>query len=110
MTAARKDIRRDMGASMPWRMTWRQGRNLPSVDLTGSSAVFSLSDRLGGPETMLTDANGGIVLGGPAGTIEVQLSHPDYQALPAGEYTYALAIFYSNGNKEFILRGTWSIQ
>lgn len=110
MPAAHYNILRDLGATRAWRMTYRQGRALPPVDLTGCGAALTLSDRVGGLDVALTSGNGGVNLGGVDGTIEVLLSHPAYQALTAGEYTYALRITYANGEADYLLRGTWSIR
>lgn len=110
MPAAIKNITRDLGATRPWRMTFYQGKSKPPVDLTGCAAMLFLADRMGGPEAELSVANGGIALGGSAGTIEVDLAHASYTALPAGEYSYRLALAYSDSKIELLTRGTWSIR
>lgn len=110
MPAAIKNITRDLGATRPWIATLRQSRNGPPVDLTGCAASLTLSDRVGGADVVLDTANGGIVLGGVAGTIEVDLSHASYTALPSGEYSYRLGLAYADGKMEILARGTWSIR
>lgn len=110
MPAATHNVIRDLGATRPWRMTYRQGKNLPPVDLIGCTAALTLQDRVGGADVALDTANGGITLGGAEGTIEINLAHAGYAALPAGEYSYRLRLTYAGGAAEVLARGTWSIR
>lgn len=110
MPAANKDITRDHGATAPWRMTYRQGRNLPPVDLIGCAAMFLLADRSGGAGTELNTVNGGITLGTTSGEISVNLAHASYVALPAGEYSYRLGITFAGGETRYLARGKWTIR
>lgn len=90
-------------------MTYRQGRNLPPVDLSGCTAVLFLADRLGGAEVELNAANGGVVTGGVTGSIEVNLGHALYVALPPGDYAYRLGVNFTSGVR-FLARGKWTIR
>lgn len=92
-------------------MVYRQGRALPPVDLTGCSASFEITDRIGGaPVTLDTAIGGGITLGTTGGEISVDLGHASYTALPAGEYTYKLAVVFAGGEKRYLVVGKWTIR
>ncbi|MDP2786261.1 MAG: hypothetical protein Q8O38_16960 [Sulfurimicrobium sp.] len=110
MPAANKDILRDHGATAPWSMVYRQGKNLPPVDLTGCAAIFLLNDRAGATEVELSALNGGITLGTSGGEIAVNLAHASYAALPPGEYSYRLGVAFSGGELRFLARGKWTIR
>lgn len=81
----------------------------PPSDLTGYTAALEISDRAGGPMTVLDTANGGISLGGTNGEINIDLSHPDYSAIPAGEYSWRILMTQA-GETFALLRGKWTIR
>ncbi|MDZ7655610.1 MAG: hypothetical protein U0997_06665 [Sulfurimicrobium sp.] len=110
MPAANKDILRDHGATTPWRMVYRQGKNLPPVNLSGCAAVFLLNDRAGATEVTLTTVNGGITLGTTGGEISVNLTHAGYAALAPGEYSYRLGVTFTGGELRYLVRGKWTIR
>lgn len=107
MPAATKNILRDKGETTPFAMTYRQGKNLPPVDLTGCTAMFLLTGVAGAE---LNTANGGITLGTTGGEIVVNLAHASYAALQAGEYSYRLGVLFSSGETRFLARGKWTIR
>lgn len=110
MPAATKDILKDHGATAPWSMVYRQGKNLPPVNLTGCGALFELADRTGSAPVVLDTGNGGITLGTTGGEISVNLAHASYTALPAGEYSYRLGVTFSSGEKRYLARGKWTMR
>ncbi|MFH1493736.1 MAG: hypothetical protein ABIG70_02945 [Pseudomonadota bacterium] len=110
MPAATKNILRDHGATAPWSMVYRQGKNLPPVDLTGCAAMFMLNDLASATEVDLNAANGGISLGTTGGEIAVNLAHSSYAVLPPGEYSYRLGVAFSSGETRFLARGKWTIR
>lgn len=109
MPAAIKNLVRDKGETMPLEMVYRQGRNLPPVDLTGCAAGIEFLDRVGGTPVALTTANGGIALGGVAGTISVDLAHASYIAMQLGDYCYELYVTFAGGQTRHLVRGKWTI-
>ena len=69
------------GATFDLRMTWAAA-GVP-VDLTGRTARMQVRASVDSPDVLLslTTANGGIVLGGTAGTIDLLVSANDTAAL-----------------------------
>lgn len=110
MPAAKKDIVRDHGATAPWRMVYRQGKNLPPVNLSDCAAVFLLNDRAGATEVVLSTVNGGITLGTIGGEISVNLNHDGYTTLEPGEYSYRLGVTFTGGELRYLARGKWTIR
>lgn len=109
MPAAIKNIVQDLGATAPLSMVYRQGKNLPPVDLTGCAATVEIADRVGGAIVTLGSAGGGIALGTTGGEIAVDLAHASYAALPKGEYTWRLGIVFAGGETRYLVRGKWTI-
>ncbi|NIT14189.1 MAG: hypothetical protein GTN99_08125 [Candidatus Dadabacteria bacterium] len=73
----RLDLEIDQGATFQPILTW-QDENEVAVDLSGYSARAQIRDI--NDESLLHDmttANGGIILGGPAGTIQFYISDTD---------------------------------
>lgn len=81
----------------------------PPSDLTGYAALLEISDRAGGGKTSLDTVNGGVSLGGATGEINIELSHPSYTALPAGEYSWRILMTQA-GETFALLRGKWTIR
>jgi hypothetical protein len=108
MPAATKNILRDLGETKPWRLELRN--NDVAIDLTGCRAGMSLTPRSGGAATELSTDNGAISALDASGVISVSLSHPQYAALPIGSYSMRLWIVWSNGEREYLLVGMWSIR
>jgi hypothetical protein len=84
MPAARKDFYAEQGATFSRTLTWRDAAGA-LVDLTGYSAKMQVRAAYGAAEALLdlnTD-NSGVVLGGPAGTIQI---------LAADEQTAAITV------------------
>lgn len=72
MVAAVHDITIEQGATYQLSLIWRQPNGTP-VDLTGYTARMQVRRRHSSDTALLTftTENGGITLGGPAGTINV---------------------------------------
>ena len=64
------------GATFRKRLTWSVGTPAVPVDLTGCTARMQVRPEVESPMVLLelTTANGGIALGGVAGTIELYVS------------------------------------
>lgn len=75
------------GDSLPLNLTYKAGKPPAPVDLTDYTARFQVRERPGAPEVLLdlTTENGGIVLGGLAGTIDVTIP----ESASAGAWTHA---------------------
>jgi hypothetical protein len=94
------------GASFREHFTWTDENNTP-VNLTGYTARMQARPA---PESAdafmaLTTANGGITLGGAAGTILVQMSAAQTAALPSGGGHYDLELVAADGTVTRLLMG-----
>lgn len=94
------------GATFREHFTWTDGNGTP-VNLTGYTARLQ-----GRPapdsETLLlslTTENGGIILGGPAGTVLVQMAASGTSALAAGGGHYDLELVAADGTVTRLLMG-----
>ncbi|AVP97922.1 hypothetical protein C7S18_12245 [Ahniella affigens] len=71
------------------------------LDLTGFTARFALRSRDENGVLLIeaTTANGGVVLGGTAGTVAIQTGAmtPAHGSVPAGTHAYALEVFDGSG-------------
>jgi len=80
------------------------------VKLTGSSARMSVRKKANLPEIInLNTTDGGITLGGEAGTVDLEISATDTGALPSGVYRYSLEIEGSGGQVIRYLEGLFTI-
>lgn len=99
----------------------RQGRTLRRVftvtnggsliDLTGWTARAQVRAEVEAATVVvdLTMANGGVVLGGPAGTITLVKSAAETAALPAGFGVWDLEVVEPDGEVSVLLQGQASI-
>lgn len=75
MSAATHNITIEQGATFTLNLIWKDSNNTP-VNLTGYTARMQVRHRYSSTDTLLslTTENGGITLGGSAGTIAVVAS------------------------------------
>lgn len=87
-------------------LTWYDSSE-KEVDLTGYTARMQLRTSADSDTVVLelTTENGGITLGGTAGTIELLVSATDMAAVEAGSYKYDLEMIAGDGTVRKILRG-----
>ena len=99
------------GARFDVGWTWTAGDTL--VDLTGCSARLQVRPDVGSSEVLLelTTENGGIVLGGPAGTIDLWLGATKTAALTWESGVWSLEIQYPAGpdHVDRLLEGTITV-
>jgi hypothetical protein len=78
------------------------------LDLTGCRAAMQVRAAIGDPTAVLTltTENGGLVLGGPAGTIAPVF---DTDALVPGQYVYDLKLIDSGGEVFRLLQGSFCV-
>ncbi len=74
MPAAKYDIVIEQGATFIKELTWKNGAGTP-VDLTGRTARMQLRRTVDSAEVVhtMTTENGGITLGGAAGTVTMSI-------------------------------------
>jgi hypothetical protein len=101
----------DQGATYSQVFTWKDS-NGAAISLVGWTARMQVRRRVPSTGTLadLTTENGGIVLGGAAGTVTVSIAATATDDLPAGEHVYDLELV--NGSTverlvmgAFIVRG-----
>src|SRR3990172_3895211 len=100
MAVSKLKLRIEQGATFRKHLTWKTGDPALPVDLTGCSARMQVRGELTDvlPLIELTTENGGITLGGVAGTIELYISAVGTAALTWESGVYDLEIIMSNGD------------
>lgn len=101
----------DQGSDFSKLMTWRTGEPLAAVDLTGCTARMHARSELADPTILLdlTTENGGILLGGVAGTVEIVLAASETEAITWTEAVYDLEIVFPGGRVRRLLKGTIAV-
>lgn len=96
------------GATLRDVTTWKAGDPAVPVDLTGCTARMQVRERVNSLSTLLdlTTENGGIILGGTAGTVTVYLSATATAALEWRAGVYDLEIQFGSGDVRRLLAGT----
>lgn len=91
--------------------TWKAGSPAVPVDLTGCTARMQVRQKVDGTDVLLnlTTENGGIILGGIAGTVTVYLSATATAALAWKSGVYDLEIEFGNGDVRRLLSGSVSV-
>lgn len=104
------DIVADQGATYSQVFTWKDSNGDP-VSLVGWTGRMQVRSRVPSATTMLdlTTANGGVTLGGAAGTVTVSVSAADMADVDAGVYTYDIELV--NGSTvERLVMGTFTVR
>lgn len=95
------------GATYRQTLTWKAGDPATPVDLNGCTARMQVRASANAPAKLLdlTTENGGLVLGGAAGTIEIIVA----ATATAGQYwrtgVYDLEIVLANGDVRRLVEG-----
>jgi hypothetical protein len=89
--AGQYDFILEQGATFSRVVTWKDSTNA-LVNLTGYTAKMQIRDASGGVIVSLTDTNGGITLGGAAGTITITISATQTTAFTFNTARYDLDI------------------
>lgn len=91
--AAKYDIVCDQGATFSRVFTWQDSTGVP-VNVTGYTARMQVRATIDAGATLLsfTTENGGITLGGAAGTITVTATAATTASVSAGCYVYDLEL------------------
>lgn len=90
----RYDMTIFQGASFDTTLTWKTGTPATAVNLTGYTARLQVRTSVDSASTVLelTTSNGGITLGGAAGTVALAATATATTALSAGYYVYDLEL------------------
>ncbi len=107
MAAGTYNLTIEQGATFTATVTWSDAANA-LVNLTGYTARMQLRATLASatPAIELTNANGRIVLGGAAGTIDLTIAAADTALLGAGSYVYDLELVSATGVVTRLIQGT----
>jgi hypothetical protein len=102
MTAVKHDLRVEQGTDFSDLTYWKTGATAASaqlVNLTGWTARMQIRASLTSPTVLesLTTENGGIVLGGTAGSIEIKLTNAQTTAITWSRAVYDLELISSGG-------------
>ena len=114
MSAGIHNIIVEQGATFNQTYTWEIDSN--AVNLTSYTARMQVRGN-GSGKTWIQDqvisltsgTNGGITLGGSAGTIAVAISATTTSALLPGKYFYDLELESDNGTVTRLLKGTFTV-
>lgn len=107
MAAGKLNIAIEQGATWRRRLTWHEpapdnsdpGTLGPPKDLTNCTAHMQIRQKAGTPVLVnLTDANGGIVLGGDAGTIDIVITAAQTASVTLKAAAYDLYVTFPPAN------------
>lgn len=99
------------GATYRKTMTIHSGdTTAPPWDLTGCSAVLTIVDGNGSTLKTLDNSNGGIILGGTDGTVQIYIPAVDTSAASWNQGTYQLQLIHPNGDIDTLLYGVFRLK
>lgn len=95
------------GATFQKTLTWKVGKPPQPVDLTGCSARMQVRPQVASATVLLelTTDNGRILLGGPAGTVQLQLTPAETAPLAFVAAVYDLEIVHPGGQVRRLASG-----
>ncbi len=111
MAAFKVPLKIDQGASFSKLATWKVGTPAVPVDLTGCTALAHVRASLEAADILITmsTANGKIVLGGVAGTVEILLSAAETAAITWRSAVYDLEITFPDTTVRRLMYGSVTI-
>lgn len=112
MAAFKLNLCIDQGATFTKLAMWKTGKKpgVP-VDLTGCTARMQVRAKQDAPDVLveLTTENGGIVLGGAAGTIALRIEAAATAAYEWRSGVYDLEIIFADGTVRRLMYGSVSV-
>ena len=111
MAAFKLNLKVDQGGTYSKVVTWKAGTPAVAVNLTGCTARMHVRAKLADLAVLLdlTTANGGIVLGGVAGTVTINLTSAQTTAITWLSAVYDLEIVFADLTVRRLLAGSVSI-
>ncbi len=105
--AVKKNFEVDQNATFTFQIEYTEDDELTPIDLTGSSAKLQVRDTQGGSKLAftLTSPAGGIVIDGPAGTLDIKMTPTQTNKLFYPKSAYDIMVIDTNGNKIKLLEG-----
>lgn len=110
-TAVKLNLKIEQGASFEKTLTWKNPDGTP-VDLTGATARMHARAKVNSPGTPLLDLsteNGGIVLGGTAGTVKIVLTDAQTAAIDWTAAVHDLEVRFPSGFVRRLIQGGISV-
>jgi len=109
MAAGEYDFTLEQGATFSKVLTWKDENGDP-INLTGYTARMQLRRYPGDSELVaeLTTENGGIALGGAAGTITLTIAATETEEIDTAEGKYDLELI-SGATVTRLLQGAWTL-
>jgi hypothetical protein len=110
MAAANYDITIEQGATFQLNIVWKAPNGTP-IDLTGYTARMQVREKVSSTATLLslTTENGGIALGGAAGTIAVTAAATLTDDITTKRGVYDLELVSSGGVVTRLIEGCVTI-
>lgn len=111
MAAFKVPLKIEQGATFSELVTWKAGTPAVPVNLTGCTARMHVRAKLESTALLLdlTTENGGIVLGGSAGTVLIYLTDEQTEAIGWTSGVYDLEIAFPGGTVTRLLKGSVSV-
>jgi len=111
MASFKVPLKIDQGSDFSKLSTWKTGTPAVPVDLTGCTAEAHVRPSISSDTKLLvlTTANGGIVLGGLDGTIEIVITAAQTEGSKWRSGVYDLEITFPSGRKRRLMSGSVSL-
>lgn len=111
MAAFKVPLKIDQGATFTKQVTWKTGTPALPVDLTGCSARMQARSDVKSSTTLLdlTTANGGITLGGAAGTVTIRLTAAQTEAITWLSAVYDLEVVMADSSVRRLMYGSITV-
>lgn len=109
MAAFKYKLQIIQGETLAKTFNWKAGSPTPTpVDLTGCTARMQIRSKVGAVAHLmeLTTENGRIVLGGAAGTVQLNLTAAETSAINWVSGVYDLEIVYLDGRVRRLISGS----
>ncbi len=107
MTASKLKLTIEQGATFSQPITWKAGNPAAPVDLTGCTARMQIRPTIPSSTVYasLTTENGGITLGGTAGTVLLTMTAVQTAALGFTTAVYDVEVAWADGTVRRIVYG-----
>jgi len=104
MVAAVKNLVIEQKATFKKRLVWKDKAKRP-ISLTGFTARMQIKDDAGTVVADLSTVNGGIVLGGVAGTIDLLITAANTSLMTFAGATYDLKLIAPDATEQRLIQG-----
>lgn len=111
MDTFKRNLKIKQGSTFNDVVIYKAGDPAVPVDLTGCAARMQIRSDIDSPTVLLelTTTNGGIILGGVAGTITLRIEEPVTASLAWECAVYDLEIIFANGDVQRKMEGSVTV-